>query len=130
MTSIGEYSSTVLSHFRNPKNVGEIPDADGYAVVGSPSCGDLDSVYIKVDPHTKIITDIKFQAFGCAANISAMSMLTELVKGRTVEGAQKLTKADIVEALDGLPPTKVHCSVLADEALFAAIQDYFNRQKK
>ncbi len=121
------YSDKVLEHFRNPRNVGRIEDADGKAVEGSPACGDMVAVYIKVDPETKVITDIKFESYGCASNIATGSIITELAKGKTIEEAKKITWKQAAEALGGLPPIKAHCSVLAVEGLRAAIQNYEER---
>jgi len=129
MTNIGEYSQKVLDHFRNPRNVGTIDNADGVGTVGNPTCGDLMTMYIKVNPETKVVEDMKFQTFGCGAAIASSSMMTEIAQGRTIDEATRITKTDIVEALDGLPPVKIHCSVLATEALHAALQDYVERQK-
>lgn len=129
MTNIGEYSQKVLDHFRNPRNVGTIENADGVGTVGNPTCGDLMTMYIKVDPETRVIADMKFQTFGCGAAIASSSMMTEIARGKTIEEASRITKTDIVEALDGLPPVKIHCSVLATEALHAALQDYAEKQK-
>ncbi|MBI4362504.1 MAG: Fe-S cluster assembly scaffold protein NifU [Euryarchaeota archaeon] len=127
MTSIGEYSQKVLDHFRNPRNVGEIQDPDGVGTVGNPTCGDLMTMYLKIRDNR--IEDMKFQTFGCGAAIASSSMMTEMVKGKTLDEALKVTKSDIVEALDGLPPVKIHCSVLATEALHASLQDYLDKQK-
>ncbi len=121
------YSEKVLEHFRNPRNVGRIEDADGKAVEGSPACGDMVAVYIKVDPETKVITDIKFESYGCASNIATGSIITELAKGKTIDEAKKITWKQASEALGGLPPIKAHCSVLAVEGLRAAIQNYEER---
>jgi len=121
------YSEIVLEHFRNPRNVGKIEDADGKAVEGSPACGDMVAVYIKVDPETKRITDIKFESYGCASNIATGSIITELAKGKTIDEAKKITWRQASEALGGLPPIKVHCSVLAVEGLRAAIENYEER---
>ncbi|MDD4307827.1 MAG: Fe-S cluster assembly scaffold protein NifU [Thermoplasmata archaeon] len=120
------YSEKVMDHFMNPRNVGEIKDADGVGEVGNPTCGDLMKIYIKV--RKDIITDIKFQTFGCGAAIATSSMITEMAMGKTVEEALKLTRNDVAESLDGLPPVKMHCSNLAADALKAAIEDY--RKKK
>ncbi|ACK42005.1 MULTISPECIES: iron-sulfur cluster assembly scaffold protein [Dictyoglomus] len=122
------YTDIVLEHFKNPRNVGVIEDPDGYAIEGSPACGDQIVVYIKVDPNTKVITDIKFQSFGCASNIATGSMMTEMVKGKTIEEALKLTWKDVVDALGGLPPVKLHCSVLAIDGLKAAIRNYLGEK--
>jgi len=120
------YSAKVIEHFQNPRNVGEIKDADGVGTVGNPSCGDIMAMYIKVENN--IITDIKFKTFGCGAAIATSSITTEMVKGKTVDEAEKLTRNDVAEALDGLPPIKMHCSNLATDALRAAIEDYRSRQ--
>jgi len=119
-----EYSDLVIEHFRNPRNVGELPDADVVATEGSPACGDLVTIYLKVDPKTHKITDIRFKSYGCASNIATASMMTEVVKGKTIEEAKKITWKEITEALGGLPPVKVHCSVLAVDALKSAIREY------
>lgn len=121
------YSELVLEHFRHPRNVGEIEDPDGKAVEGSPACGDMVAVYIKVDPETKRITDIKFESYGCASNIATGSIITEMAKGKTLEEAKKITWKQAADALGGLPPIKTHCSVLAVDGLRAAIQNYEER---
>jgi nitrogen fixation NifU-like protein len=121
------YSEKVLDHFRNPRNVGEIPDADGVGTVGNPVCGDLMSVYIKV--KDKRISDVKFKTFGCGAAIATSSMITELAKGKTIEEALKITRKDVADSLGGLPPIKMHCSNLAADALHAAINDYYRRKE-
>lgn len=121
------YSETVLEHFRHPHNVGQIEDADGKAVEGSPACGDMVSVYISVDEKTKIISDIKFESYGCASNIATGSIITELAKGKTLDQAKKITWKEAADALGGLPKIKVHCSVLAIEGLRAAIENYEER---
>lgn len=121
------YSEKVLEHFRHPRNVGKIEDADGKAIEGSPACGDMVAVYIKVDPKTKRITDVKFESYGCASNIATGSIITELAKGKTLEEARKVTWKQASEALGGLPPIKVHCSVLAVDGLRSAIQNYEER---
>jgi nitrogen fixation NifU-like protein len=118
------YTDKVIEHFKNPRNVGRIEDPDGKSTEGSPACGDMVSVYIKVDEKTKRITDIKFESYGCASNIATGSIITELAKGKTLEEAKKLSWKDASEALGGLPAIKAHCSVLAVEGLRAAIQDY------
>ena len=126
MYNIGDYSQKVLEHFQNPKNVGEIKNADGVGTVGNPTCGDVMKLTIKVkDDH---IVDAKFKTFGCGAAIATSSMVTELVKGKTLEEALKISNKTVIEALDGLPKNKIHCSVLAEDALKAAIKDY--RRKK
>ena len=116
------YSEKVLDHFTNPRNVGEIPDADGVGEVGNARCGDIMKMYLKIDGDT--ITDVKFKTFGCGAAIATSSMATEMVKGKTLDEALKLTNKAVAEALDGLPPVKMHCSLLAEEAIHAAIEDY------
>ncbi|MBC7228415.1 MAG: iron-sulfur cluster assembly scaffold protein [Thermoflexales bacterium] len=121
------YSEIVMEHFRNPRNVGRIEDADAKAVEGSPACGDMVAVYLKVDPETHVITDIKFESYGCASNIATGSIITELAKGKTLEEAKKITWEEASKALGGLPPVKVHCSVLAVDGLRAAIQNYEER---
>ena len=120
------YSEKVLDHFTNPRNVGEIPDADGVGEVGNARCGDIMKMYLKIDGDT--ITDVKFKTFGCGAAIATSSMATDLIKGKTVDEALKLTNKAVVEALEGLPPVKVHCSVLAEQAVKAALSDYYRRQ--
>lgn len=120
------YSEKVMKHFRNPRNMGEIPDADGVGTVGNPVCGDMMTIYIKVKDGR--ITDIKFKTFGCGAAIATSSMITELAKRKTLEEALKITRADVAEALDGLPPVKMHCSNLAADALHEAIKDYYKRK--
>ncbi len=118
------YSEKVLEHFKNPRNVGKMENPDGKAIEGSPACGDMVAVYIKVEPETKTISDIKFESYGCASNIATGSIITELAKGKTLEEAKKITWMQASEALGGLPPLKVHCSVLAVEGLREAIRDY------
>ena len=120
------YSEKVLDHFSNPRNVGEIENADGVGEVGNAKCGDIMKMYIKVDDG--IISDVKFKTFGCGAAVATSSMATEMIKGRKLEDALKLTNKAVVEALDGLPDSKLHCSVLAEQALKAAISDYYKRQ--
>ena len=121
------YSEIVMEHFRHPRNVGRIEDADAKAVEGSPACGDMVAVYLKVDPEGLRITDVKFESYGCASNIATGSIITEMAKGQTLEEAKKITWKQTAEALGGLPPIKVHCSVLAIEGLRAAIQHYEER---
>jgi len=121
------YSETVLEHFRHPRNVGKIENADGKAIEGSPACGDMVSVYINVDLKTNTIADIKFESYGCASNIATGSIITELVKGKTLDEAKKITWKDASEALGGLPKIKAHCSVLAVEGLRSAIENYEER---
>jgi nitrogen fixation NifU-like protein len=120
------YSQKVIEHFMNPRNVGEIPDADGVGIEGNPVCGDMMYLYIKVKDDR--IEDIKFKTFGCAAAIAVSSILTEMVKGKTIEEALKIKKDDIVEELGGLPAQKVHCSVLGLDALKKAIEDYQSKK--
>jgi len=121
------YSEKVMEHFKNPRNVGEIESPDGVGHVGNPVCGDIMELYIKVKDG--IIVDAKFKTFGCGAAIATSSMVTELVKGKRIEEALKISNKAVAEALDGLPPVKMHCSVLAEEALKSAIEDYLEHQK-
>ena len=116
------YSEKVMDHFTNPRNVGELPDANAVGEVGNLKCGDIMKIYLRVE--NDVITDIRFKTFGCASAIASSSMATELVKGKTVEEAWNLTNRAVAEALDGLPPVKMHCSVLAEEAIHAAINNY------
>jgi len=120
-----QYGEKVLDHFKNPRNVGEMENPDGVGRVGSPVCGDVMELYIKVKDD--IIVDAKFKTFGCAAAISSSSMLTEMVKGKSIQEALKISNKAVVEALGGLPPAKIHCSVMAEEAVKAAIEDYFKK---
>ena len=120
------YSEKVMDHFANPRNVGVIEDADGVGEVGNAKCGDIMKMYLKVNDG--VITDVKFQTFGCGAAVATSSMATELIKGKSINEALKLTNKAVVEALDGLPPAKLHCSVLAEQAMKAAISDYYTRQ--
>ncbi|MBN2226987.1 MAG: Fe-S cluster assembly scaffold protein NifU [candidate division Zixibacteria bacterium] len=122
------YSEKVIEHFQNPRNVGEIENADGIGTVGNPSCGDIMTIYLKIDDE--IISDIKFKTFGCGAAIATSSITTELAKGRTLAEAEKLTRDEVADALDGLPPVKMHCSNLATDALRAAIADYRSRNSE
>lgn len=119
------YSEKVMDHFKNPRNVGEIEDANAVGTVGNAKCGDIMKIYMKIEDD--IIKDIKFKTFGCGAAVATSSMATELVMGKTVEEALKITNKAVVEALEGLPPAKLHCSVLAEEAIKAAIEDYYKR---
>jgi len=121
------YSETVLEHFRHPRNVGKIENADGKSTEGSPACGDMVSVYINVDPKTNTIADVKFESYGCASNIATGSIITELAKGRALDEAKKITWKQASEALGGLPKIKAHCSVLAVEGLRSAIRNYEER---
>ncbi len=119
------YSEKVMDHFRNPRNVGTIDNADGVGEVGNAKCGDILKMYLKIDDG--IITDCKFNTFGCGSAIATSSMATEMIKGKKVENALELTNKAVVEALDGLPAHKIHCSVLAEEAVKAAIKDYYDK---
>ena len=123
-----EYSDKVMDHFVNPRNVGKMDDGDGVGEVGNAKCGDIMKVYIKVKDG--ILTDVKFNTFGCASAIATSSMATELIKGKSIEEALRLTNKAVAEALDGLPPAKMHCSVLAEEAIKAAIEDYVNKKQE
>ena len=122
------YSEKVMDHFMKPRNVGEIPDADGIGTVGNPVCGDLMTVYIKVKENR--LEDVKFKTFGCGAAIATSSMTTELAKGKTIEDALKITRADVADSLGGLPSIKMHCSNLAADALHAAIEDYNKKREE
>ena len=120
-----QYSEKVMDHFMSPRNVGEIENADGVGTVGNAKCGDIMKIYLKIEDG--VIVDCKFKTFGCGAAIATSSMATELVKGHTVEEALKLTNSAVVEALEGLPPVKIHCSVLAEEAVKSALADYYTK---
>jgi nitrogen fixation protein NifU and related proteins len=120
------YSEKVMDHFQNPRNVGEIEDASGVGTEGNPTCGDLMTIYIKVEDN--IITDVKFKTFGCGAAIATSSMITEMAVGKTIEEALKISRNDVADELEGLPPVKMHCSNLAADALRAAIADYKMKQ--
>ena len=122
------YSEKVMEHFKNPRNVGEIENPDGVGQVGNPVCGDIMELYIRV--NESIITEAKFKTFGCGAAIATSSMVTELVKGKSVEEALKISNRAVAEALGGLPPVKMHCSVLAEEALKSALEDYLSKSKR
>ena len=128
MTEPFEYSEKVKEHFRNPRNVGSIKDADAVGRVGNPVCGDMMEIQLKVEDN--IIKDIKFKTFGCASAIATSSMVTEMAKGKTLEEALEITRGEVADELDGLPPIKMHCSNLAAEALHAAIKDYIDKKKK
>ena len=119
------YSEKVMDHFRNPRNVGVIEDADGVGEVGNAKCGDIMKIYLKIDGG--VISDVKFETFGCGSAIASSSMATELIKGKPVEQALELTNKAVAEALDGLPAHKLHCSVLAEEAIKAALKDYYDK---
>ena len=120
-----EYTQQVMDHFTNPRNMGEMEDASGVGTVGNAKCGDIMRIYIKVE--NDVIVDVKFKTFGCGAAVATSSKATELVKGKTIDEALQITNKAVMEALGGLPPVKVHCSVLAEEALHAAIKDYRDR---
>ena len=120
------YSEKVMDHFANPRNVGELSDANGVGEVGNPKCGDIMKMYLKIKDG--LIEDVKFKTFGCGAAVATSSMATELIKGKTIEEALKVSNKAVMEALDGLPPVKVHCSVLAEQAIKAAISDYYTRK--
>lgn len=122
------YNDKVMNAFSNPKNVGEIENADGTGLVGNASCGDILKITLKIENN--IITDAKFKTFGCAAAIATSSTATEMVKGKTLEEALKITNKDVVTELEGLPPQKIHCSVLAEEAIKKAIEDYYGKLRK
>ena len=124
---MGLYNDKVMDHFMNPRNVGKIDDADGVGEVGNAKCGDIMKIYIKVDNN--IITDVKFNTFGCGSAIASSSMATEMIKGKSLDDALELTNKAVAEALDGLPAHKMHCSVLAEEAIKAAIDDYKEKHK-
>jgi len=121
------YTKLVIEHFKHPHNVGEIKNADVKVTEGSPACGDMLTLYLKVDPETHVIEDIKFQSFGCASNIATGSILTDIVKGKKIEEAAKITWKDAVKALGGLPTVKIHCSVLAADALHSAVEIYMEK---
>lgn len=121
-----DYSLKVMDHFSNPRNMGSIEDSDGVGEVGNAKCGDIMKIYLKVEDN--IIEDVKFQTFGCGAAIASSSMATELIKGKTLEEAWKLSNKAVAEALDGLPPIKMHCSMLAEEAIHEAINDYLRKK--
>lgn len=119
------YSEKVMDHFSNPRNVGEIADANAVGQVGNPQCGDIMKIYMKINDDTRVIEDVKFKTFGCGAAIATSSMATELVKGKTIDEALELTNKAVADALDGLPPIKMHCSNLAEEAVHAALSNYY-----
>ena len=122
------YSEKVMEHFMNPRNVGDIKDADGIGEVGNPVCGDMMTFYIKVE--NDVIVDVKFKTFGCGAAIAVSSIVSEMAKGKTIEEALKITREQVAEELGGLPPNKMHCSNLGTDALHKAIQDYLEKKKK
>ena len=122
------YSEKVMDHFTNPRNVGEIIDASGIGTVGNPVCGDVMKMYLKIE--NEVIVDVKFKTFGCGAAVATSSMVTEMVKGKSIVEAVKITNKAVAEALGGLPAVKMHCSVLAEEALYSALKDYYKKQGK
>ena len=122
------YTNEVMDHFTNPRNVGEIENADGVGTVGNAKCGDIMKMYLKIEDG--VITDVKFKTFGCGAAIATSSLATEMVKGKTIEEALKLTNKEVIDRLGGLPPAKIHCSVLAEESIKAAIADYLEKRGK
>ena len=127
------YSEIVMDHFKNPRNVGEIKNADGVGETGNPTCGDIMKIYLKIEKNAKgeeIIKDVKFQTFGCGAAVASSSMVTEMVKGKTVKEAEKISNQAVAKALDGLPPVKMHCSNLAADALHDAISNYEKEKNK
>lgn len=126
MSEFGWYTEKVIDHYQNPRNLGELEDADGVGVVGNPTCGDMMQIQIKVRDGR--IEDVKFKTFGCGAAIATTSVATELIKGKTIEEALQVTNRDVMEILGGLPPVKVHCSLLAEEAIRAAVEDYRSKQ--
>ncbi len=123
------YSEKVMDHFMNPRNMGEIPDADGVGEVGNAQCGDIMRIYLKIN-EKDVIEDVKFKTFGCGAAIATSSIATEMIKNKTIDEAMTLTNKAVVDALDGLPPQKLHCSVLAQDAVQAAIEDYHKRKQQ
>ena len=123
-----DYSEKVIDHYTSPRNVGKIEDASGIGEVGNPVCGDIMKMFIKVE--NDVITDVKFKTFGCGAAIASSSISTEMIKGKTIDEALKLKNNDVVKALDGLPPVKLHCSVLAEEAIHEAVADYYRKVRK
>ena len=124
-TIMALYSEKVMDHFTNPRNVGEIPNADGIGEVGNAKCGDIMKIYLKIKGD--IIEDVKFETFGCASAIASSSMATEMIKGKSLSEALEVTNRQVVDALDGLPPHKLHCSVLAEEAIKSAVKDYYDK---
>jgi len=120
------YSEKVMEHFASPQNVGEMPNADGVGEVGNAKCGDIMKIFLKIEDD--VITDVRFKTFGCGAAVATSSMATEMIKGKTIDEALNLTNKALVEALDGLPSEKIHCSVLAEQAIKAAITDYYNKK--
>ena len=123
------YTEKVMDHFQHPRNVGELENASGVGTVGNAKCGDIMRIYLDIDEN-QIIRDVKFKTFGCGAAVATSSIATEMIKGKTVEEAEKLSNKAVIEALDGLPPAKIHCSVLAEEAVKAALKDYHENHEK
>jgi len=123
--AVGPYSEKVMDHFMNPRNVGEIESADGVGEVGNPACGDMMRLYLKIDDG--MVVDAKFRTFGCGAAIASSSMLTEMIKGKTVDEARAITNQHVADALDGLPAVKIHCSVMAEQAVKSALDDYVKK---
>lgn len=121
-----QYSAKVMDHFSNPRNVGELADANGVGEVGNPACGDIMKMYLRIE--NGVIEEVKFKTFGCGAAIATSSIATEMIKGKPIDEALRLSNKAVIEALDGLPPVKIHCSVLAEQAVKAAILDYYQRQ--
>ena len=121
------YSDKVMDHFQNPRNVGKMDDADGVGEVGNAKCGDIMKIFLKIDKDSDTISDVKFETFGCGSAIASSSMATEMIKGKPISEALELTNKAVVEALDGLPAHKLHCSVLAEEAVKAALKDYYDK---
>ena len=122
------YNQKVVDYFMNPRNAGKLDDANAIGEAGNPTCGDVMKIYLKIDPGTEVIEDIRFETFGCAAAIATSSMVTELAKGKTIAEALKINNKDVAEALGGLPPVKLHCSLLAQEGIQAAVADYYMRR--
>lgn len=122
------YNQKVVDYFMNPRNAGKLDDANAIGEVGNPTCGDVMKIYLKINPETEVIEDIRFETFGCAAAIATSSMVTELAKGKTIAEALKINNKDVAEALGGLPPVKLHCSLLAQEGIQAAVADYYMRK--
>ena len=121
------YSEKVMDHFANPRNVGELEDANGVGEIGNAKCGDIMKIFLKIDKDTQVITDVKFETFGCGSAIASSSMATEMIKGKSLSEALMLSNKAVAEALDGLPAHKMHCSVLAEEAIKAAVKDYYDK---
>lgn len=122
------YSDKVMEHFNHPRNVGELEDANAVGEVGNAKCGDIMKMFLKINPETNVIEDVRFKTYGCGAAVATSSMATEMVKGMKIDDALNVTNKAVAEALDGLPPVKVHCSMLAEEAIHAAIENYYTRQ--